>query len=66
MSVDSRNYREITNEFGFIQMVDAEDYPICSQCGACVMPNRGQGTMCDKCIHEDLIESEKMYEDYYG
>ncbi|MBK6616356.1 hypothetical protein [Ottowia sp.] len=43
---------EVTNEHGFPQMVDEEGSPICASCAAAVMPNRGQGMICDQCDHE--------------
>lgn len=45
--------REVINEYGFIQseqcVGNGEYAPVCSQCNACMMPNRGQGTICDSC-----------------
>ena len=56
---------DITNEFGFPQYVDDEGHPTCPQCHCLVMPNRGQGTACDKCQHEFLIECEHDYDAGY-
>ena len=49
---------DITNEFGFLQTVDEEGHPVCSNCGACAEINRGQGTLCPQCVHDDIMESE--------
>ena len=40
----------------------AADSPVCSQCQAAVMPNRGQGTACDSCQHEFLLECQHDYD----
>ena len=52
------------NELGYIQTYSTESgLPECSQCGAAVMLNRGQGTICDTCAHEALIEMALDYDD---
>lgn len=56
---DSTELFESTNEHGFPQtyeMIDGKLYPVCPCCRASVMPNRGQGTACGTCQHEDLME----------
>lgn len=52
---------EVTNEYGFKQVIDEEGSPICAQCHACVMPNRGQGMICDHCAYEVMCECEHDY-----
>ncbi len=48
--------REITNEYGYLQYVDEEDNATCPGCNCLVVKNRGQGTTCEKCNHEALVE----------
>ena len=52
------DYIEVTNDYGYKQLVDEEGRPICAQCHACVMPNRGQGMICDCCAHDFLLECQ--------
>lgn len=40
-------YHNVQNEYGFPQMVDEENRPVCASCHSCVLPNRDQGTICD-------------------
>lgn len=59
---------EITNEHGFRQLVivdptDGRYTPICAQCKACVLPNRGQGMLCGSCENELLVEFEHDYDE---
>lgn len=49
---------DVINEHGFPQTVDEEGLPVCSQCGACAAINRGQGTLCPQCVHDDIMESK--------
>jgi hypothetical protein len=54
------------NEFGHPQMYQRTlkgDIPICAQCQCCVMPNRGQGTICDHCAHEIEVEQQHDYDE---
>lgn len=51
------------NQYGFPQTFqrsgdDTADIPVCAQCHACVMPNRGQGMICDACDHAFTIECQ--------
>ena len=60
--INGTAYRTDTiNEYGFVQTVDEDGYPVCSQCGCCVMPNRGEGTLCSMCAHEFLMHCEADY-----
>lgn len=43
---------EVINAYGYPQTVDEDGSPICSGCGAAVLTNRGQGTICGSCEHE--------------
>ena len=57
---EERSY-EIVNKYGYKQVVMYDkqgEFPICSQCKCMCMWNRGQGTMCDNCITEDIMECE--------
>lgn len=56
---------ETTNDYGLPQTMQYDGYgkyfAVCAQCKSCVMPNRGQGTICDKCAHDADIEMEHDY-----
>lgn len=58
-------YRKIENKYGFKDCVDINDtdayVPLCSQCHCCIMPNHGNGMMCDNCDYEFRIECEHDY-----
>lgn len=60
-------YRETINVLGFPQYEvaggDGRWHDVCAQCHAMTMPNRGQGTCCDACQHQDLLECR--HEDDY-
>lgn len=56
-------YYEATNKHGYLQTFQrsddgTSDVPVCSQCHACVMMNRGQGTICDACDRAFTIECQ--------
>ncbi len=52
---------DITNKYGFLQTVDEDGTPVCSQCQCCTHDNSGQGTMCQRCINEDFMACEADY-----
>ncbi len=57
---------EKENEAGFPQYYQVcsktgDEYPVCIQCKSMVLPNRGQGMICDKCDREFSLECEKDY-----
>lgn len=66
MSERESMLRQGTNEFGFPQTYLEDEgeasIPVCSNCTAMVMPNRGQGTICDSCAHEALMECQHDYD----
>lgn len=55
-------YRRVVNAHGFTDMCelhsDGFSSPVCVQCKACVMPNRGSGMLCDSCAHEFDLHCE--------
>lgn len=59
---DIPEFIEFTNEHGFPQMMQhggkGQYFAVCCQCKACVMPNRGQGMICDQCDHEFTLHCE--------
>jgi hypothetical protein len=60
---DENQFEEITNQYGFRQVVFVEDQvPCCAQCHAYIMPNRGQGMICDTCDHESMVEFRHDYD----
>lgn len=60
--IDVRNAHGFNDTF--IQYdTGEEDGPVCSQCQCCVMPNRGNGTMCETCAYESLRECEMNYDE---
>lgn len=58
-------YREYINKYGFPDMLEitADEHPheVCPQCKSCVMPNRGNGMLCDACDHEFTLHCEHDY-----
>jgi hypothetical protein len=62
MDYDLPEFIEETNEHGFPQTMQHDGqgkyFPVCSDCRACVMPNRGQGMICDACDHEFTLHCE--------
>ena len=58
-------YVDVLNQHGFLDTLDEEGHPVCPQCHCCVMPNRGQGTLCNACNHDLLVECEADYNDAY-
>ena len=60
---------DVVNEHGFVDCLLVEDgevarflsgkpITVCPQCMAHVMPNRGQGCLCDSCNHSFEVECE--------
>lgn len=62
MYSDFPEFADETNEHGFPQTMQHDGrgkyVPVCSSCKACVMPNRGQGTICDTCDYEFTLHCE--------
>ena len=54
---------EVVNRYGFTDFVhrDLPDMPICSDCHAFKLPNRGDGTLCSECQHRLNVEFELDY-----
>ena len=52
----------VINSYNNPQYVDEHGSPVCPQCHCLVMPNRGQGCMCESCNHEALIEFQHDYD----
>jgi len=58
---DITTFVEETNEDGFPQMYQVDrdtKTPVCPQCHALVLPNKGQGMCCISCQHDADIEAE--------
>lgn len=60
-------YDVAQNEHGHPQTyqrgsVTEEDHTVCACCHAAVMPNRGQGSACEQCQHEHLLECQHDYD----
>lgn len=59
---------ETENQYGFKDCFMNDDHqykmPVCSQCGSYKMWNRGQGTMCEPCITQDILECQ--HDDHWG
>ena len=65
LSFDEQRTIEMTNEYGHLQTYmqdEASLFPVCSSCHAMVMPNRGQGMLCDQCSHDIFIEMSHDYD----
>jgi len=65
-------FYEDANEYGFPQMYqrgdsripgDEKDSPVCPQCHAPTMPNRGNGMLCSDCHHSYMVECDHNYVD---
>ncbi len=65
---------ELINEHGFndyvlvengeiVRFASGKPMPVCPQCRCHVMPNRGNGCLCDSCNHELMVEFEHDYTD---
>lgn len=70
MSVMSERHSQLekrTNEHGFPQMYlveeGQENIAVCAQCTCYVMPNRGQGMICDTCHTDIMIECTHDYDE---
>lgn len=66
MSGEDETIFEATNQYGFTQTYlqdGTSARPICSSCHALVMPNMGQGTLCDQCSHDIFIEMSIDYDE---
>ena len=50
------------NDKGFIQYENEDGDFVCPRCYCNVLMNVGQGACCDKCKHEDYVESELEYD----
>lgn len=58
---------EKINDYGFKELgfYDADRwFPICAECGSHVMPNRGQGMLCDSCAHDFEVHCAHDYNDF--
>jgi hypothetical protein len=55
---------EVVNKYGFTDWVfeDQPNMPVCACCSAYKMPNRGGGTACETCQHEDFLECQHDYD----
>ena len=60
-------YRDVENKHGFKDCLDINcDHPyipLCPTCHCCVMPNRGQGMICDTCDHEFTLHCQHDYDE---
>jgi len=55
---DGQLYTDVPNKYGFTDTVDNQGDIVCSQCHCLKMPNRGNGTMCNECIADDILECQ--------
>ncbi len=66
--LDEPTYYERMNEHGFMEYGFWENnagrprwFPMCSQCQCHNVSNRGQGTICDNCNHQLMVEMSHDY-----
>lgn len=59
-------YREHINKHGFPDMLEitanGPSHEVCPQCKSCVMPNRGNGMLCDSCDYEFTLHCQHDYD----
>lgn len=46
--------------------VSGKSEVVCPSCLAATFINRGQGSLCPHCAHEDFLESQLNYEEMFG